>query len=170
VAGNKPTSKTAWRWAFALMLLLCSCATPRQAEKPAAEKASKPFPPKYYAPAIHTSKPLVADRLSTTPMLDRSPAYTGTTGRARACPECVSTATADTVYLRDTLQIDSLYRELEIGDLTNQALRKRLHDTEADRDYWLDKNRQKFWALVAMGIFGFLYILFTVLASRIKES
>jgi len=75
-----------------------------------------------------------------------------------------------TIYLRDTLALDSLNRELQIEQLANQAMRGRLKSTESERDYWQDKNEQKFWALIAMAVFAFLYILFRVLASRIKET
>lgn len=152
------------------MLLLCSCAPPRQVEKAAGEKASKPFPPKYYAPAIHASNALVPGRLSTTPLLERAPVHAETHAQARPCPACKPTVRTDTVYLAAAEPLDSMQRELQIEQLANQAIRKRLSQAEEDRDYWQEKNEQKFWALVAMGVFGFLYILFTLLASRIKES
>lgn len=74
----------------------------------------------------------------------------------------------DTVYL--AVAADSLQRELQIEQLAAEAMRKRLRMAETARGYWERKNEQKFWALVAMGVFGFLYILFTSLAARIKES
>lgn len=86
------------------------------------------------------------------------------------CPVCEPTILTETVYLPDTVMLDSLSRELEIELLANQAIRKKLKATEDERDYWQEKNRQKFWTLIAMAVFGFLYILFKVLASRVRET
>jgi hypothetical protein len=155
------------------MLLLCSCATSRKAESPISEDAAKTFPPKFYPPAVYALKPFEPARLSLRPALDRSPASIYTNGhiqRSEAWPPDKGRVITDTVYLQNTVAADSLYRELEIEQLANQAIRKRLQDAETDRDYWQEKNEQKFWALIAMGVFGFLYILFTLLASRIKDA
>jgi hypothetical protein len=154
-------------------LLLCACAPTRQKEEPQRTYASKPFPPKFYPPAIYPLKPIAADRLSTIPMTDRAAVQTTRYGSAMGSEGSVAyeiRTLTDTVYLQNTVMVDSLNRELEIEQLANQAIRKRLQNTEADRDYWQEKNRQKFWALIAMGVFGFLYILFTLLASRIKDT
>lgn len=146
------------------MLLLCSCVTQRETEKQPEKKI-----PKYYPPAIALPRPLVADRSTPIPMLERSVevaqrAYT------LDCPTCDPTILTETVYLPDTLMMDSLSRELEIETLANQAIRKKLKSTEDERDYWQEKNRQKFWTLIAMAVFGFLYILFRILASRVRET
>ncbi|WP_299707995.1 hypothetical protein [uncultured Pontibacter sp.] len=161
------------RGTLLIMLLLCSCATSREAESPVEDDAGKTFPPKFYPPAVYAPKPLDPTRLSLTPDLGRSPTPTYTNGYTREGKpriEYKSRIITDTVYLQSPVAADSLSRELEIEQLANQAIRKRLQDTEADRDYWQEKNEQKFWALIAMGVFGFLYILFTLLASRIKET
>jgi post-segregation antitoxin (ccd killing protein) len=153
------------RWTLLLLLLLSSCATQRQAE----ERVDKKIP-KLYAPAIYAKRPFAPNRLVANPLQERSTIASRYTLPARSLVERESTILTRTVYLQDTVAMDSLHRELEIEGLANQALRKQLKNTEADRDYWQEKNRQKFWTLIAMGVFGFLYILFTLLASRVKES
>jgi hypothetical protein len=155
------------RWAFALVLL-CSCATPRQQE---ASQSAKPVP-KLYPPAITHKQALPVQRsvLHHAHEAAKAQALTDPTARAKPCPACNPIVRTDTVYLAASEPLDSLQRELQIEQLANQAIRKRLGQAEGERDYWQEKNEQKFWALVAMGVFGFLYILFTLLASRIKES
>lgn len=152
------------------MLLLCSCATQREADPDAATQA-KPSIPKLYAPAVHHSPRLKPQRLTLLQPEERgsekaAPVYYPTI----PCPACESTVRTDTVYLQNTVQADSLQRELQIEQLANQAIRKKLTTAEGERDYWEEKNEQKFWTLIAMAVFAFLYILFTVLAARIKES
>ncbi|MBD1395747.1 hypothetical protein H9Q13_01095 [Pontibacter sp. JH31] len=152
------------RWTLLLLLLLCSCVAQREAEKQPDKKI-----PKYYPPAIAVPRPIVAKRSVLVPVLERSPvvarpAYT------LECPACEPTIVTETLYLPDTVMLDSLNRELEIELLANQAIRKKLKSTEAERDFWQEKNRQKFWTLIAMAVFGLLYILFKVLASRVRET
>ncbi|MDX5436450.1 MAG: hypothetical protein LPK03_04610 [Pontibacter sp.] len=152
------------RWTLLLMLLLCSCVTQREAEEQPGKKI-----PKYYPPAIAIPRPFAAERSTPIPLLERSvavaqPAYT------LDCPACEPVTLTETVYLPDTVMLDSLNRELEIELLANKAIRKKLTATEEERDYWQEKNRQKFWTLVAMAVFSFLYILFKVLASRVRDT
>ena len=176
-----------------LMLLLCSCATQRQAEKyfdahtdelakyvdeneaytrkHGAAYAAKHFPPRFYAPAIHQAPPLRAERLKLyhapgTATIHTRPSETAT----KFCPTCSDAQPVRTVYVQNTVVIDSLERELSTERLANTALRKRLKDTTTDRDYWREMNRKKRWALVAMAIFAALYILFKVLESRVRET
>lgn len=129
--------------------------------------------PKLYPPAV-AQKPALPVQRS---VIQHEHGALGSTASAptsyqseRPCPACKPTVRTDTVYLASTEALDSLERELHIEQLANQAIRKRLGQAEQERDYWQEKNEQKFWTLVAMGVFGFLYILFTWLASRIKES
>lgn len=157
------------RWIVFLALLLCSCATQREAESPDARQL-----PKLYPPAVYTQRPLEAGRLSVihpseTGVFAPTRARAGAAGRTSGIPTALQVLTK-TVYLPDTAQVDSLHRELQVEQLANQALRKRLTNTEADRDYWQDKNEQKFWTLIAMAVFGFLYILFKVLAARVRDT
>jgi hypothetical protein len=173
------------------VLLLCSCATQRQAEKYFDQNtdqlaeyvdknaaytrqyggayAARHFPPRFYAPAIYTKRPITSTRLSPVPMLERTtPTYLAP-GASRY-PDYKTVFKTRTVYLQDTTRLDSLHRELEIETLANKAIRKRLKDTEAERDYWEEMNRKKFWTLIAMAVFGVLYILFKVLADRVGET
>ncbi|OKL38698.1 hypothetical protein A3841_06040 [Pontibacter flavimaris] len=174
-----------------LLLLLCSCATQRQAEKffeenpdklaeyVAKKEARTPdnggayaagsFPPRFYPPAIPARQRLQAGRLVPSPMLVSRPEAVFAP-RYSSCPECPGTAATNIVYLPDTLQLDSLNRELKIERLANTAIRQKLKDTEADRDYWQELNRKKRWALIAMAVFAMLYILFKVLAWRVRET
>ncbi|MHC2990166.1 hypothetical protein OB13_00635 [Pontibacter sp. HJ8] len=173
------------------MLLLCSCATQRQAEKHfdkhtdqlaayvdkndaytrqyGGAYAARHFPPRFYAPAIYAQSPIAPTRLSPIPMQERRTATSVAPGAARY-PGYKTVYQTRTVYLQDTIRIDSLHRELEIESLANKAIRKRLKDTEAERDYWQEMNRKKFWTLIAMAVFGVLYILFKVLADRVRET
>ncbi len=48
------------------------------------------------------------------------------------------------------------------------ATKQQLKATAADRDYYKEKNRKKVWALVAMGVFAALYVIFKVAASRVR--
>ncbi len=151
------------------MLLLCSCAAPRQQE---ASQSAKSVP-RLYPPAVVQRSVLPVRRSVLHHPHEREEAGSGASSRhwpARPCPTCQPTVRTDTVYLTATEPLDSLQRELQIEQLANQAIRKRLGQAEEERDYWQEKNEQKFWGLVAMGVFGLLYILFTLLASRIKET
>lgn len=73
-----------------------------------------------------------------------------------------------TVLVRDTLLLDSLRREVRTERLANQAIRKKLKTTQAERDHWRELNLRKFWTLIWMGVFALLYVLFKVLASRVR--
>ena len=174
-----------------LMLLLCSCATQRQAEKffdrntdkladyvdknqeytqdYGGAYAAKYFPPKFYPPALYTSQPLVPGRLTPTPTLDRAAVMPPTSGNL-ICPDCKGTYTVKTVYVEDTTRLDAIRMDLNVERRVNSALREQLKDTEADRDYWREMNRKKFWTLIIMAIFAALYILFKVLAARVREA
>ncbi|MCX2740915.1 hypothetical protein [Pontibacter anaerobius] len=177
------------RWTLLLLLLLCSCATQRQAEKYFDENtdklaayvdkneaytntygeayATRHFPPRLYPPAIEPKPVLSPGRLLPTPMMvPKADVAT----RYRRCPECNSTSVTKTVYLPDTVQLDSLHRELKIERMANTAIRQKLKETEADRDYWQEMNRKKRWALIAMAVFAVLYILFKVLAARVRTT
>ncbi|MDO6388724.1 hypothetical protein Q4E40_01210 [Pontibacter sp. BT731] len=170
------------RWTLVLLLLLSACATQRQtrADEDAIPAASKRVP-KLYAPVVHPKPVLSPSRSALSPGGPIGGNFYATYQPGRpAIPDAPRTAipyasaqsrvVTRTVYLRDTLALDSLHRELQIEQLANQAIRGRLKSTESERDYWQDKNEQKFWTLIAMAIFAFLYILFRVLASRIKET
>jgi hypothetical protein len=179
------------KWKPLLMLLLCSCATQRQAEKffdkntdklaayvDQNEKytegyggayAAKHFPPRFYPPALHVHARPRPARVPLTPTLNRSE-LVSIGPEHITCPECPEMYTIRTVYVEDNALIDSLHRELETEQLANRGYQKRLKKTESERDYWQEKNRQKFWTLIAMAIFGALFILFRFLASRVRES
>ena len=60
----------------------------------------------------------------------------------------------------------ALHEERQAHGATKQQLKA----TAADRNYYKEKNRKKVWALVAMGIFAALYIIFKVAASRVRTS
>ncbi|WP_266204947.1 hypothetical protein [Pontibacter kalidii] len=174
-----------------MLLLLCSCATQRQAEKFFEDNpgklaeyvvkkeayaqrhdgahAARRLPPRFYPPAIPARQQISPDRLIPSPMLVARP-DAAFAPRYRSCPECPGTPLTKTVYLPDTLQLDSLSRELKIEQMANAAIRQKLKATEADRDYWQEMNRKKRWALIAMAIFAVLYILFKVLAWRVRET
>ncbi len=183
------------RWTFCLLLLLLSsCATQRQAEKyfdanpdelaayvdqqetytqrHGSAYAAKHFPSKHYPPALYPRPALVPERPTLLPMLERRKgiAAAATAAIPGRCPDCPVTVQTRTVYLPDTVQRDSLQRELKIERLANTAISRKLKRTEAERDFWQDKNEKKFWTLIAMAIFGFLYILFRVLAERVRET
>ncbi|WP_299761665.1 hypothetical protein [uncultured Pontibacter sp.] len=179
------------RWTLLLLLLLCSCATQRQAEKFFEENpdklaefvaehdtytlkqgkayAAKYFSPKYYPPGITQQSKVNPERLLTNPMLVPW-SHTSHAGGAKSCPECTTTYITKTLYLKDTVQLDSLHRELATERLSKSAIRQKLAETEVERDYWQEMNRKKFWTLVAMAVFAFLYILFKMLASRVKTT
>lgn len=164
------------------MLLLSACATQRQAKSdeeaiPAARKRV----PKLYTPAIYTKPTINPTRSASSPEAateanfysSRYPERGGIPDASRAAIPYAAApgkVVTRTVYLRDTLALDSLQRELQIEQLANQAISGRLKSAESERDYWQDKNEQKFWTLIAMAVFAALYILFRVLASRIKET
>lgn len=169
------------RWTLVLLLLLSACATQRQAEadEEAIPAASKRVP-RLYAPAVY-SKPVISPARSVLSPDAADEAHfqsststwrSGTKLDRPAIPYAPAQPRAKTrtIYLQDTLALDSLSRELHIEQLANQAIRKRLKTAESERDFWQDKNEQKFWTLIAMAVFAFLYILFRVLASRIKET
>ncbi|WP_299824822.1 hypothetical protein [uncultured Pontibacter sp.] len=174
-----------------VLLLLCSCATQRQAEKYFDKNpeelaayvdkneayteeygetyAAKHFPPRLYAPAIYNLSSLKPNRLIAT-QEGAMPASKAQEQRIAYCLNCPPTIVTKTVYLQDTLELDSLHRELDIERMANTVIRQRLQDTASDRDYWKEMNRKKFWTLILMAIFALLYILFKILASRVKDT
>ncbi|PTX21532.1 hypothetical protein C8N40_102508 [Pontibacter mucosus] len=171
-----------------LLLLLGSCATQRQANTPPevspAEKQeaqsqaaaqqhgragqSGTYRPRFYPPAIYTLPTLLPVRSQVLPL--HTFGQFSKPGHYRPCPQCPAQPLVQTAYLLDTLRLDSLNRELKVERLANVALRDRLQRTEADRDYWREMNRKKRWAIIAMIVFAVLYILFKVLAARVRES
>lgn len=58
----------------------------------------------------------------------------------------------------------ALRHEQEAHNATKQQLR----ETETERDNYEEKNRKKFWALIAMAVFVVLFVFFTILSSRIR--
>ena len=158
-----------------MLLLLSACAIQRQSgsdDEGAIPVTAKRLP-KFYAPAVHPKPTIGPARSALSPEIIRREGFFVTHAAGAAAIPASSgkrRVLTRTVYLRDTLALDSLHRELQIEQLANQAIRGRLKSTENERDYWLDKNEQKFWTLIAMAVFAFLYILFRVLASRIKET
>lgn len=172
-----------------LALLLCSCATQRQAEKYFDENpeqlaeyvdnnaaytetygkayAAKHFPAKVHRPNIEVPQALQPTRLTPRPVPENWP-YVSPSRYPQKCPDCQPKVISKTVYLQDTMAVDSLSRELQIERLANVAIKEKLQLTEKDRDYWRELNRKKFWALVAMGVFFLLFVLFTILSSRIR--
>ncbi|WP_242917781.1 hypothetical protein [Pontibacter liquoris] len=172
------------------LLLLCSCATERMAEKffdentaklaeyvdkdtaytrkYGAAYAAKHFPSRLQAPAIPQRLQLTPERLAPGPLLIRVP-VAGYARGAGNCPTCQPTYVTKTVFLRDTTQLLALQTRLARERTTGKVIRQQLKKTEGERDYWRDMNRKKLWALIAMAIFALLYILFKVLASRVRE-
>lgn len=171
-----------------LLLLLGSCATQRQANTPpevspeekqeaqsqhTAQQKGRAgqggvYRPRFYPPAIYTLPALLPARSQVQPLHTFGPFPRP--AHYSPCPQCPTQPLVQTVYLPDTLRLDSLNRELKVERLANVALRDRLQSTEADRDYWREMNRKKRWAIIAMVIFAVLYILFKVLAARVRES
>lgn len=157
-----------------MLLLLSACATQRRAgtDEEAIPGAGSKLP-KLYAPAVYASPALPPARSALQPETSvEKDIYSTRHPASRPLPYAPAQPSVQirTVYLRDTLALDSLSRELQVEQLANQAIRKRLDSVTGERDYWQDKNEQKFWTLIAMAVFAFLYILFRVLASRIKET
>ncbi|MBX0334227.1 hypothetical protein K3G39_13370 [Pontibacter sp. HSC-14F20] len=162
------------RWTLVLLLLLSACVSQRRAGSEEATPSAPAKVPKLYAPAIYARPSIGVDRSELSTAASRGEAashtYRPTDSYAMPFSNLKPRVITQTLYLTDTLQLDSLHRELQIEQLANQAFRKRLQSTEGERDYWQEKNEQKFWTLIAMAVFAFLYILFRVLASRIKET
>ncbi|WP_347159433.1 hypothetical protein [Pontibacter chitinilyticus] len=172
-----------------LLLLLCSCSTQREAEKHfdsiAAEpteyvskepeygteqvsiNAAHPFLPHFYPPALYTASSLVPGRLVPAALLVRAPAASFSP-LFRKCLDCQTNYTTDTVYLKDTTSVEALRSKLHQERRVHQVLKQQLKHTQAERDFWRGKNRKKSWALIAMVIFALLYILFRVLAARVR--
>ena len=184
------------RLTFLLMLLLlCSCATQRGAEKYfdknpeklaeyveknseyteklGAAYAARHFParlsPQLSPPAIEAEKIIVPGRLIPWPMPASRQTVLQNAGTVK-CPDCKTTHTTETIYLEDTTRIDALLEELNSEFTAHDATKQRLKKTEAERDFWQDKNRKKFWALIAMVVFAVLYLIFRLLAARVRTS
>ncbi|RIJ34291.1 hypothetical protein [Pontibacter oryzae] len=177
------------KWKILLGLLLCSCATQRQAEKHfdqhtdqlakyvdqneaytqqfGASYAARHFAPAYYPPAICVPQQLKPGRVPTATVLPVAPIQPY--AAPPACPECPSMVSVKNVYLTDSAQLNSLQAKLLAKQEIESALSKQLRRTQAQRDYWHEMNRKKFWALLAMVGFAMLYILFRVLAARVKQ-
>ncbi|GAB3529532.1 hypothetical protein GCM10027443_09050 [Pontibacter brevis] len=179
-----------------LLVLLCSCATQRGAEKyfdqnpeklaeyvdenkEYTEKygeayAAKHFPSNQSAPLLPppAREPemfIVPGRLAPWPMPESRP-HTPQRPLRLSCPECETIHTIDTIYREDTTKLDALLAELNEENTLHTETKQRLHRTEAERDFWREKNRKKFWTLIAMVIFAVLYMIFRLLASRVRET
>ncbi|WP_148561695.1 hypothetical protein [Pontibacter korlensis] len=173
-----------------LLMLLCSCATQRQAEKFFDEHpeelavyidnneaytkahggtyAAKHFPSKLQAPTIQPKQSIYPEKSVPLPMLISRPGFSFTPVKRR-CPDCRSATVTKTVYLQDTALVNALRTELHQERQEHGKVRHQLKRTKVERDYWREMNRKKFWTLIAMGIFAVLYILFRLLASRVRE-
>ena len=178
-----------------LLMLLCSCATQRGAEKffdknpeelaeyvdkntAYTEKfgeayAAKHFPaklsPQLTPPAIEREQLVVPGRLTPWPMPEQRTKYVPVP-RTVDCPECKPILTTETILLQDTARLDALLAELNNESVAHGETRQQLKKTEAERDFWQEKNRKKFWTLIAMVIFAVLYMIFRLLASRVRET
>ncbi|MFD2512269.1 hypothetical protein ACFSRY_00205 [Pontibacter locisalis] len=179
------------RYTLLLMLLLCSCATQRQAEKYfdanpdkladyvdkneaytqqyGGAYAVKHFPPKLYPPPVFLKEKIIPSRLLPTLMLERKQDAFPPRSLKR-CPECKTNYITKTVYREDTAKLEALDQELKQERVAHDFVKKQLRETEAERDYWMDMNEKKFWALIAMAVFALLYILFKILANRVRVS
>lgn len=173
------------------LLLLCSCATQRrseelsdgnkgeqaeyadkntgQTEKHEADTAVRHFPARPPAPAMGTEPTIVPGRLVPCPMPEARPTVPLSPGSVK-CPACETIHTTETIYVEDTTKLDALRVELNTERTANTVTRQRLRETEAERDFWREKNRKKFWTLIAMVAFAVLYMVFRVLASRVRET
>lgn len=176
-------------------MLLCSCATQRGAEKffdrnpdklaeyveentAFTEKygeayAARHFPakvsPQLAPPAIEAEQLIVPGRLIPWPMPESRPAASQPL-RTLHCPECKPIYITETIYQEDTARLDALLEELNSEFVAHSETRQQLNKTEAERDFWQEKNRKKFWTLIAMVIFAVLYMIFRLLASRVRET
>ena len=176
-----------------LLLLLCSCATQRQAEKyfdehpdelakyvdeneeytrkHGAAYAAKHFPPKLYAPAVFDTVSFRAERSEQSRVLIMPRDIQLIPDKPQSLYQVLpGKESVRTVYVQNTVVIDSLERELSTERLANSALKKKLKVTSDERDYWQEMNRKKRWAIVAMIVFAALYILFKILESRVREA
>jgi len=74
------------------------------------------------------------------------------------------------VIQENTQRVKAAQAALKREQAAHKQTKKQLQTTEVARDYYMELNRKKFWSLVAMGIFALLFIVFRVLASRIKAT
>lgn len=101
----------------------------------------------------------------------------GRTGSSRYIPKAER---PDVTYFEKTIQekeqviqqniakLETARAELKQERIAHEAIKQQLQETEAERDYWKEKNRKKFWALVVMGVCAVLYVVFKTLASRVR--
>ncbi|WP_439882638.1 hypothetical protein ACSX1A_05595 [Pontibacter sp. MBLB2868] len=179
------------RWKVLLLLLLCSCASQRQAKNKSDVNAPDlPVVPQQVAadtllvegaptdsttqpmlnpPAEYTPEPLQSPKPIPAKVQKRETAATRLPGPFK-CPECKSIVKTKTVYRVDTVKVGVLRTALKQERKKHNVLRNKLKQTEAERDYWKEMNRKKFWALIAMAVFAVLYILFKILASRVRTN
>lgn len=71
---------------------------------------------------------------------------------------------------QNTVRLKAARAALRRERNAHQETKQRLKITAAERDYFEEKNRKKVWALVAMGVFAVLYVVFKVAASRVRVS
>jgi hypothetical protein len=173
-----------------LLILLCSCATQRQAEKYFDKNpdklakyvdtndvytqeyggayTAKHFPPRFLPPAVYTPTTLTPQRLNPLPSVAKASVQSPKTNNV-ICPDCLPSVIRKTVYLKDTIQVQKLQTALNQEKQAHRITKKKLKYTETDRDYWQEMNRKKLWTLIAMAVFAFLYIVFKVLAGKVEE-
>ncbi len=150
-----------------------------------AEKAAKDFPvtaPVAPGPAPHKNEakePL----LPVPPQLDATPVpkpIKERPARRLYTPKAIPPPILAPLFKTDPAQEQALQESkdklaaaraaLQQEKTGHEATRQQLHETEAERDYWEDKNRKKFWALVVMAIFAVLYVVFRELGDRVRET
>lgn len=170
------------KWIILLGFVLSSCASQRQAEKYFDQHtdalaayveqneaygqqvgANRRAAATFYPPAVYIPQQFDPASVPVTALLP-IPRYAPIPG----CPTCQSMVTLKTVYLTDSAKLKTLQAALTANQEKEKALTKQLRKTQIQRDYWREMNRKKLWTLLAMLGFAMLYILFRVLAARVK--
>jgi hypothetical protein len=173
------------------LLLLCACATQQKAEKYfdknpdklaayvdrnedfkkqyGSRHAARHLPEKVHPPVVESKPIIVPGRLVPYPPPEQLPVWARRTVRVR-CPDCESRTVIKTISIEDTARLEALRMDYTTERKAHEATQQQLKFTEAERNHYMELNRKKFWGLVAMGVFTVLFIVFRILASRVRTS
>jgi hypothetical protein len=143
-----------------------------------AQKAARDFPAKETPTPAKESVPVPAQKpVPATPKVSvpRAEAVRAVATRRIApeveCPDVTffekTIGEKELVIQENTARLQAAHTALKREQDAHHHTKQQLRTTEVERDDYKEKNRKKFWGLVAMALFTVLFVLFRLLAARV---
>jgi hypothetical protein len=143
-----------------------------------AKKAARDFPAKETPTPEKETLPVPAQK--PVPTTEKDPVPRPEVGSAVAarryapeaeCPDVSFFEKAigekELVIQENTARLQAAHTALRREQEAHTQTKQQLSITEVERDDYKEKNRKKFWGLVAMALFTVLFVLFRLLAARV---